>query len=174
MTRTSQRPDAFADSLRQLVRAADPELAIDDVRSMDAHVADSLIARRSPAVLAGIVAGVALLLAALGTYGVLSYTIAQRRREIGVRMALGAQRHHIRAQFLSLGVRLLAAGILFGVTGAWVAGRGMEGVLFGVPRLHTGTLLGTTVVMTVVSLIALLIPVRRAQRVDPMIALRAE
>jgi predicted permease len=174
VTRTSQRPEAFAGSLRQLVRAADPELAIDDIRSMDTRIAESLIARRSPAVLAGIVAGVALLLAALGTYGVLSYTIAQRRREIGVRMALGAQTHHIRTQFLSLGLRLLAAGILLGVMGAWAAGKGMEGVLFGVPTLHFATLLGTALVMTAVSLVACLIPVRRASRVDPMIALRAE
>ena len=125
VTRTSQRPEAFADSLRQLVRAADPELAIDDIRSMDTRIADSLIARRSPAMLAGIVAGVALLLAAIGTYGVLSYTIAQRRREIGVRMALGAQTRQIRTQFLSLGLRLLAAGILLGVMGVWVAGKAM-------------------------------------------------
>jgi len=114
--------------------------------------AESLIARRSPAVLAGIVAGVALLLAAVGTYGVLSYTIAQRRREIGVRMALGAQTHHIRTQFLSLGLRLLAAGILLCVVGAWAAGKGMEGVLFGVPKRHVATLLGTALVMTAVSL----------------------
>jgi predicted permease len=174
VTRTSQRPEAFADSLRQLVRAADPELAVDDIRSMDTRIADSLIARRSPAVLAGIVAGVALLLAAVGTYGVLSYTIAQRRREIGVRMALGAQTHHIRTQFLSLGLRLLAAGILLGVMGAWAAGKGMESVLFGVATLHVATLCGTALVMTVVSLVACFIPARRASRVDPMIALRAE
>ncbi len=123
VTRTSQRPEAFADSLRQLVRATDPELAIDDIRSMETRIAESLIARRSPAMLAGIVAGVALLLAAIGTYGVLSYTIAQRRREIGVRMALGAQTRQIRTQFLSLGLRLLAAGILLGVMGAWAAGK---------------------------------------------------
>jgi ABC-type antimicrobial peptide transport system permease subunit len=174
VTRTSQRPEAFAGSLRQLVRAADPELAIDDIRSMETRVAESLIARRSPAVLAGIVAGVALLLAALGTYGVLSYTIAQRRREIGVRMALGAETGQIRTQFLSLGLRLLAAGILLGVMGAWAAGKGMEGVLFGVPTLHLATLFGTALVMTAVSLVACLIPARRASRVDPMIALRAE
>ena len=118
VTRTSQRPEAFADSLRKLVRATDPELAIDDIRSMDTRIAESLIARRSPALLAGIFAGVALLLAAIGTYGVLSYTVAQRTREIGIRMALGAQTHQIGAQFLSLGLRLLAAGTILGVMGA--------------------------------------------------------
>jgi predicted permease len=174
VTRTSRRPEAFAESLRQLVRAADPDLAIDDIRSMDTRITESLIARRSPAVLAGIVAGVALLLAAVGTYGVLSYTIAQRRREIGVRMALGAQTHQIRSQFLSLGLRLLAAGIVIGVMGAWAAGKGMESVLFGVPALHVASLFATALVMTGVSLVACLIPARRASRVDPMIALRAE
>jgi predicted permease len=173
-TRTSQRPEAFADSLRKLVRATDPELAIDDLRSMDTRIAESLIARRSPALLTGIFAGVALLLAALGTYGVLSYAVAQRRREIGIRMALGAQTRQIGTQFLSLGLRLLAAGTIFGLIGAWLAGRAMQSVLFEVPTLHLATLLGTAFVMTAVSLIACLIPAHRATKVDPMIALRAE
>jgi predicted permease len=174
VTRTRQRPQAFADSLRQAVRATEPELAIDDIRSMDMRIAESLIARRSPAMLAGIVAGVALLLAAIGTFGVLTYTIAQRQREIGVRMALGAQTRQIRTQFLSLGLRLLAAGILFGVMGVWVAGKAMQSVLFGVPTLHLATLVATALVMAAVSLAACLIPARRASRVDPLIALRAE
>ncbi len=174
VTRTSQQPDAFADSLRPVVRATDPELAIADIRSMETRVADSLIGRRSPAMLAGIVAGVALLLAAIGTYGVLSYTIAQRRREIGVRMALGAQTGQIRTQFLLLGLRLLMAGMLLGVMGVWAAGQAMQSVLFGVPTVHLATLFGTALVMAAVSLVACLIPARRASRVDPMIALGAE
>jgi predicted permease len=174
VTRTSQHPEAFAETLRKLVRAAHPELAFDNIRSMDTRIADSLIARRSPALLAGIFAGVALLLAAIGTYGVLSYAVTQRRREIGIRMALGAQREQIGAQFLSLGLRLLAAGTILGLIGAWLAGRAMQSLLFGVPTLHVATLFGTALVMTAVSLIACLIPARRATRVDPMIALRAE
>jgi predicted permease len=174
VTRTSQRPEAFAETLRKLVRAAHPALAVDNIRSMDTRIADSLITRRSPALLAGIFAGVALLLAAIGTYGVLSYAVAQRTREIGIRMALGAQREQIGAQFLSLGLRLLAAGTILGLIGAWLAGRAMQSVLFDVPTLHIATLLGTALVMTAVSLIACLIPARRATRVDPMVALRYE
>ena len=174
VTRTSQRPEAFAETLRKLVRAAHPALAVDNIRSMDTRIADSLITRRSPALLAGIFAGVALLLAAIGTYGVLSYAVAQRRREIGIRMALGAQREQIGAQFLSLGLRLLAAGTILGLVGAWLDGRAMQSILFDVPTLHVATLFGTALVMTAVSLVACLIPARRATKVDPMEALRAE
>jgi hypothetical protein len=160
--------------LRKLVRAAHPALAVDNIRSMHTRIADSLITRRSPALLAGIFAGVALLLAAIGTYGVLSYAVAQRRREIGIRMALGAQREQIGAQFLSLGLRLLAAGTILGLIGAWLAGRAMQSILFDVPTLHVATLFGTALVMTAVSLVACLIPARRATKVDPIEALRAE
>src|SRR5213079_1021184 len=122
VTRTSQSPEAFAETLRKLVRAAHPALAVDNIRSMDTRIADSLTTRRPPALLAGIFAVVALLLAAIGTYGVLSYAVAQRTREIGIRMALGAQTKQIGAQFFSLGLRLLAAGTILGVIGAWLTG----------------------------------------------------
>jgi predicted permease len=174
VTRTSQRPEAFGGTLRKLVRAADPDLAIDNIRSMETHVADSLMARRSPALLAGIFAGVALLLAAIGTYGVLSYAVAQRNREIGIRMAVGAQRHQIAAQFLSLGLRLLIGGTALGFIGAWWAGRAMQSVLFGIPSLPFAALGGTALVMTAVTLMACLLPARRAATVDPVVALRAE
>jgi predicted lysophospholipase L1 biosynthesis ABC-type transport system permease subunit len=171
ITRTSQRPEAFAETLRKLVRATDPELAIDNVRSMETRIADSLITRRSPALLAGIFAGVALLLSAIGTYGVLSYAVAQRRREIGIRMALGAQREQIGAQFLSLGARLLTVGTTLGLIGAWLTGRGMRSVLFEVPALHFKTLFASALVLSAVSLIASVVPARRAMKVDPIIAL---
>jgi predicted permease len=174
VARTSQRPEAFSETLQKLVRAANPDMAIDNLRSMDTRIADSLISRRSPALLAGIFASVALLLAAIGTYGVLSYAVAQRRREIGIRMALGAQREQIGAQFLSLGLRLLAVGTIFGLIGAWLAGRAMQSVLFNVPALPIAALLGTALVMSIVSLVACVIPARRATKVDPISVLRSE
>jgi len=156
------------------VRAAHPALAVDNIRSMDTRIADSLITRRSPALLAGIFAGVALLLAAIGTYGVLSYAVAQRTREIGIRMALGAQREQIGAQFLSLGLQLLIAGTLLGLLGAWLAGKAMQTVLFDVPPVQVAILLGVAGIMSAVSLVASLIPAGRAAMVDPVEALRAE
>ena len=174
VTRTSQRPEAFAETLRKLVRATHPELAFDNVRSMETRIADSLLARRSPALLAGIFATVALLLAAIGTYGVLSFAVAQQRREIGIRMALGAQREQIGAQFLKIGLRLLVSGLAFGVAGAAIAGRWMQSILFDVPALHLTTLAATAAVLGFVSLAACLLPARRAAGVDPMVALRSD
>jgi predicted permease len=174
VTRTGQGPDAFAETLRRLVRAADPNLAIDNIRSMDTRVADSLVTRRSPALLAGIFAGVALLLASIGTYGVLSYAVAQRTREIGIRMAVGAQREQIGAQFLKIGLRLLIAGTVIGVIGAVFSARALQSLLYDVPVLNPATYIGTTAIMIIVCLIACWLPARRASRTDPMEALRAE
>jgi len=174
ITRTKQRPEAFAETLRRLVRAADPDLAIDNIRSMETRVADSLIARRSPALLAAIFAGVALLLASIGTYGVLSYAVAQRTREIGIRMAVGAQREQISAQFLKIGLRLLITGTIIGLIGAALSGRALRSLLFDVPPLHPATFAGTAAIMALVCLVACWLPARRASRTDPMEALRSE
>jgi putative ABC transport system permease protein len=174
VTRTSQRPEAFAETLRKLVRAADPNLAIDNIRSMETRVADSLVTRRSAALLAGIFAGVALLLASIGTYGVLSYAVAQRTREIGIRMAVGAQREQIGAQFLKIGLRLLITGTIIGVIGAALSARALQSLLYDVPALHPGTFAVTSAIMTFVCLVACWLPARRASRTDPVEALRAE
>jgi predicted permease len=174
VARTSQDPEAFTETLRKVVRTTQPEIAIDNLLSMDSRIAESLVARRSPALLAAIFAGVALLLAGIGTYGVLSYAVAQRRREIGIRMALGARRGQVARQFLSLGLRLLAAGTLLGLIGAALAGRAMQSVLFGIPGIHFATLLATAAVLALVSITACMLPARRAASVDPMEALRAD
>jgi predicted permease len=174
VTRTSFPPETFAETLRKVVRQTDPELPVSDVRSMDARIDDSLVARRSPALLTGIFSAVALLLAAIGTYGVLSFAVAQRRREIGVRMALGALPQQVLTYFLVGGTKLLLAGIALGVVGTWAAGRAMESVLFGVGAFPGGVLAITVAVMVLVVLLACYIPARRAAKVDPMVALRYE
>ena len=114
------------------------------------------------------------MLTAIGSYGVLSYAVAQRRREIGVRMALGARPQQIRSQFFSLAMRLLAGGTALGVIGAWLAGRAMQTVLFHVPALNLAILAAAAGVMGVVSVAACLWPSHRAARISPMEALAEE
>ena len=174
VTRTARTPELLAPAMQRLVRSLDPDLPLDGVQSMEARVTDSLTARRSPALLAALFAAVALLMAAVGTYGVLSYSVAQRRREIGVRLALGALPWQIGHQFLSLGLMFVAAGTLVGGLGAWMAGRFMQRILFDVPALHVPTLLGSAATLGVVAVVACVLPARRAARVDPLIAMSAE
>ena len=174
VARTSLSPETFGLTLQKLVRQIDPDLPVNDLRSMETRIADSLVTRRSPALLAGLFSGIALLLTAIGTYGVLSYAVAQRRREIGVRMALGARPEQIRGQFFSLAVRLLAGGTTLGVIGASLAGRAMQALLFHVPSLDFAILAGAAGVMGVVSLAACLLPSHRAARISPMEALAEE
>ncbi len=174
VARTSQPPESFALTLQKVVRQVDANVPVSDVRSMDTRIADSLVARRSPALLAGLFSAIALLLTSIGTYGVLSYAVAQRRREIGVRMALGAQPGRIRMQFLSLSLRLLIAGTLLGLLGAWQAGRAMRSLLFQVPALNVAVLAAAACVTAAVCLAACLLPAELAARISPMEALAEE
>jgi len=172
--RTSLPPESLGLALQQVVRQIDPDIPVNDLRSMETRIADSLVARRSPAVLAGLFSGIALLLTAIGTYGVLSYAVAQRRREIGLRMALGAQPGQIRSQFFYLSLRLLTGGVLLGVIGAWLTGQAMQAVLFHVPAFNLTILTGAVFVMGLVSLAACLLPSQRAARISPMESLAEE
>ncbi len=171
VVRTGLPPESLGRTLQNSVRHIDPDLPVNDLRSMDARIADSLITRRSPAVLAGLFSLVAVLLTSIGTYGVLSFAVTQRRREIGVRMALGARPALIRRQFLSLALRLLAAGTLAGVIGAWIVGHAMQAVLFHVPAFDLVTLAGAAGTVGVVTLVACLVPSHRAARISPLEAL---
>ncbi|MGH9619487.1 MAG: FtsX-like permease family protein, partial [Bryobacteraceae bacterium] len=146
-------------------------LALSGVESMDGRIAASLVARRSPALLGGIFSAIALLLVVIGIYGALSYAVAQRRREIAVRIALGARPDQIGVQFFSLAVRLIASGIALGLIGAWLAGQAMQAVLFHVTAYSPAILAGAAAIIAAASLAACLLPVRRAARLSPMQAL---
>jgi predicted permease len=174
VVRASLPPESLGPALRRAIRAVDPELPVNDLRSMETRIADSLVSRRSPALLAGLFAGIALLLTAIGTYGVLSYAVAQRRREIGLRMALGARPEQIRGEFLRLALRLITAGTLVGVLGALLTGRVMQAVLFQVSPLPAPLLVGTVAILSLVALAACLQPAERAARISPMEALSEE
>lgn len=171
--RTAQAPEAAGSMLRAAVLRIDSELPLNDLKTMTTRVDRSLAARRVPLLLAGIFAVVALVLAAVGIYGVLAYSVVQRQREIGVRMALGAQPEQILRQFLGLGGRLLLVGLPLGLLGAWLAGRAMSGLLFGVAPLNPLVLGGTALALAAVAMLACLLPSRRAAKVSPMEALRA-
>lgn len=170
--RTPMAPTALGNALQKLVLSLDPELPVDDIKVMQARIDDGLVGRRSPAVLAAVFAAVALLLAAVGTYGVLAYAVGQRKREIGVRMALGALPGQVLLQFLSIGTKLLAIGVILGALGAWGTGIAMQSLLFDVPPLHFGIIATTAGLMSLVVLLATLLPSHRASRVSPMEALR--
>jgi predicted lysophospholipase L1 biosynthesis ABC-type transport system permease subunit len=171
IVRTSGRPESMASTMRQAVRSVDAELPATDIQTMETRIADSLVSRRSPALVAAVFSSIALLLTAIGTYGVLSYAVAQRRREIALRIALGARPDQIRRQFVSLAVRLLAAGTAIGAAGAWLSGTAMQTLLFHVQPLHPVTLAGTAIVMALVCVAGCLLPSRRAARISPMEAL---
>jgi predicted permease len=158
-------------TLQRVVRAVGPGVALSDVRLMENRVSSSLAARRTPALLAGLFACVAVLLTAIGTYGLLSYAVAQRRREIGVRLALGARPSQISWQFVSLALRLLAVGMVLGLLGSWWAGHAMQAVLVRVPGFHRETLVLTAALLGAIALVACLAPAYRATRISPVRAL---
>ncbi len=172
--RTTLAPESFALELQKVVRRADADIPVTEIRSMPARISESLETRRAPALLAGIFAGMALLLAAVGTYGVVSYAVSQRRREIGVRMALGATPGQIRRQFFGLAVRLLIPGTAFGLAGAALAGRAMQAVLFDVGGVDVAVMGAAAGAMGLVSLAATLAPSRRAAWMSPLEALSGE
>jgi predicted permease len=173
VVRTSLPTEALASTLRRAARRIDPRVPVSDIRSMETRISDSLAGRKSPALLAGIFSAIALLLTGVGTYGVFSYSVAQRRKEIGVRMALGARPGQIRLHFLALAIRLLAVGVALGLLGAWLTGQALRTFLFQVPPFSVGIFGAAMVVIGVVSLAACLLPSERAARISPVEALAA-
>jgi ABC-type antimicrobial peptide transport system permease subunit len=141
---------------------------------METRISDSLLVRRTPAILAGFFSAIALFLTTLGVFGVLSYSVSQRRREIGVRMALGARPQQIQGQFFSLAMRLLAGGLILGVASALVSRKTIQVVLYQVPALPLTVYLATAGVISVVCIFACVWPAHRASKISPMQALSGE
>jgi predicted permease len=169
--RTGGDPLSVTGALRQALVSIDPELPLYSVRTMEDRIGESLVDRRTPMMLALLFAVIALFLAATGLYGVLAYQVAQRRKEIAIRMALGSEPGGIFALVLREGVGLLAAGLVVGLLGAFAIRRAMESQLYGVSGLEPVVLAGVAGVLAVVALVACAVPARRASRIDPMIAL---
>ena len=172
--RAAGDPLRLATAVRKEVQAIDPDQPIAAVRSMEQVVAESVGAPRYRTLLLGLFAFVALLLAAIGIYGVTSYAVAQRTHEIGIRMALGAQTRAVHRLVIGQGITLALVGVSAGLIGAFALTRLLAGLLFGVTATDPMTFTGVAVILTVIALIACWIPARRAARVDPMVALRHE
>jgi putative ABC transport system permease protein len=171
---TTGKPAALAPALRNAVGQVDPDAPLSDVASMDAVVAGALDSNRFRTILLGSFAGVALLLAALGLYGVLAYFVGQRTHELGIRMALGAGRNRLLASVLRRGLALAGTGVALGLVGALLAGRLLRGLLFGVGTNDGTTLVVTCIVLAGVALAASFLPAWRATRIDPANCLRSE
>jgi ABC-type antimicrobial peptide transport system permease subunit len=152
----------------------DPTLPIAEIRTLDDVVAASQSRQRFMTLVLTSFGGVSLLLAAIGVFGVISYSVAQRTRELGIRIALGAQAREVLRLVLGGVLRLLAAGVLIGVIGAFTLSRFLSAFLFGVSASDPATFAAVSFVLAVVALLASYLPAVRATRVDPLAALRAE
>jgi putative ABC transport system permease protein len=172
--KTAVAPNGLTSAVRNAILAIDPEQPAFDIKTMEARLDAAMQGRKSPMILLGLFAGIALLLAALGVYGVLAFAVGQRTPEIGVRVALGATRANILGLILRQGAGLVALGIALGLAGYFALSQVIGKMLFGVQPTDAGTLLVAPALLLLVALAACLIPARRATKVDPMVALRAE
>ena len=174
LVRTQVAPLSIMPTVREIVSGLDKNLPIANVATMDQMISDSVSRSRFMMFLLAVFAAVALVLSSIGIYGVMSYAVAQRTNEIGIRMALGAQRSHVLRLILGQGSRLILSGIVIGVSVALVLTRLMSTLLFGVGARDPLTFAGVTILLALVALAACYFPARRAMKVNPMIALRYE
>ena len=161
-------------AVKRELQALDPDQPIGQITTMDEAIALSLATRRLTMALLGAFAVVALGLASVGLYGVMALTVTQRTRELGIRMALGAERTIIFKLVLGQGMSLIAIGIGIGLIGAFAAGRALMSLLYNVGAIDAGAVITAVLSLGLVALIACCVPARRATRVDPIIALRTE
>jgi putative ABC transport system permease protein len=174
VVRTANDPNAIAAAVLALVREVDKDLPPPKVRTMDSVLAASIAERRSNMLLLGVFAVIALILTSVGIYGVISYSVAQRTLEIGIRIALGAQSRDVMTLVMRNGMSLVFMGIVVGLAGAFALTRWMASLLFKISATDFLTVVVTALLLTAIALLACWIPARRATRVDPLIALKYE
>jgi predicted permease len=174
VVRTTGEPEAVAGSMRAILARLDPMQAAEELKTLDQYVARTVATPRFTAILAGGFAVFALLLAGFGLFSVMAYSVAQRRREFGIRMALGAQPGDVRGLVVRQAVRTGVIGIVIGLAAAPIATRVLSSLLFGVSPNDPATFAGVAATLVAVLLAAAYLPARRATRVDPMLALRTE
>ena len=173
MVRTGSGGPTVAD-IRRGIEAANSAITAGQVQSMDELISSSVAQPRFQTILVASFAGIGLTLAVIGIYGIVSYSVAQRTHEIGVRMAIGAQRFHVLHMVLGEGSRLVVLGIGLGILGALAAGRVLMSMLFEIKTTDPGTFIVVSILLAAVALLASYIPARRATKVDPIVALRYE
>ncbi|HEV8141130.1 MAG TPA: ABC transporter permease [Pyrinomonadaceae bacterium] len=171
---SNSTPESLSASLREVIRQGDPEQYVGTIQPMTKLVDDAVARRRFNALLTGVFAGVALILASVGIFGVLNYTVTQRTQEIGLRVALGAQTRDVLRLVLGHGVRLIITGLGIGLIASFALTRVLAGMLFGVTPTDPLTFATVSLLLAAVALLACYIPARRAMKVDPLRALRYE
>lgn len=174
VARTESDPLGHAAAIKEALQKIDKDQPISSIKPMSAYLAQSVAQRRFNMLLLGVFASLALALAAVGIYGVISYSVAQRRREVGIRMALGAQRRDVLGLIVRQGMRPTLLGLVVGLFSAAVMTRFMTSLLFHVSTIDPVVFAGVALVLAIVAAAACLIPARRAARVDPVVALRSE
>ena len=172
--RSQMSESALMSSLRRAVNEIDKDVPVYRIRTLPDYLSQSIAQPRLNAMLVGLFALIALLLAAAGIFGVMSYSVTQRTQEIGIRLALGAQRYDVLRLIIVQGMRFVGAGLLLGLIGVFASTRLLQSLLFGIGATDLPTLLGVAAILSGVALIACLLPALRASRVDPVIALRAQ
>jgi predicted permease len=172
--RTQGDPLKMTRAVRAAVQSVDKDMPISNVKSMDELIGSSVGQRRLSMILLGTFSGIALLLASIGIYGVMSYSVAQRGREIGIRMALGAERGRVLALVVGQGMALAGLGVAIGLAGAFALTRLLGNQLYSVTPTDPGTFSAVAALLTTIALVATLPPALRATRVDPVVALREE
>ena len=174
MVKTTGDPNAMIRPVRQQIAALDPNLAVDNIETMDEHVDKALLIPRLSAVLLGVFGAVGLTLATVGLYGVMSYSVRRRTREIGIRMALGARTGGVLRLVARQGLALAGIGVAIGLALSLLVSRFAASLLYGISATDPLTFIAVPTLLLIVAVLAVLLPARRAAKTDPLAALRYE